>query len=144
MFLAKTVTFVLAVIAILVAIAGSAMKQKQKKGELEITDLSEQFEEVEEDILHALLSKEALKEKEKAQKKINKAQAKKEKSQRKLAKKQGDSVNTDTSDNENTTPLEADKPRAFVLDFNGSMDAKEVSALREEITAILSVAKKNR
>jgi serine protease SohB len=142
MFLAKTVTFVLAVIAILVAIAGSAMKQKQKKGELEITDLSEQFEEVEEDILHALLSKEALKEKEKAQKKINKAQAKKEKSQRKLAKKQGDSVNTDTSDNENTTPLEADKPRAFVLDFNGSMDAKEVSALREEITAILSVAKK--
>lgn len=32
------------------------------------------------------------------------------------------------------------KDRLFVLDFNGSMDAHEVEALREEITAVLAVA----
>ncbi len=62
LFLAKAVTFVLAVIAIIVAIAGAAMKQQHKKGELDITDLSEQFNDTEEDMTHALLSKDALKE----------------------------------------------------------------------------------
>ncbi|EGM78494.1 ClpP class periplasmic serine protease [Rheinheimera sp. A13L] len=32
------------------------------------------------------------------------------------------------------------KERLFVLDFNGSMDAHEVEALREEVTAVLAVA----
>ena len=50
LFLAKTITFVVAVIAIMIAIASSAMKQGGKKGELEVTDLSEQYSEVEEDI----------------------------------------------------------------------------------------------
>ena len=38
-----------------------------------------------------------------------------------------------------TTP--ADKQRLFVINFNGSMDAHEVGALREEVTAVLAVAK---
>jgi serine protease SohB len=123
LFLAKAVTFVLAVIAIIVAIAGAAMKQQHKKGELDITDLSEQFTDTEEDMTHALLSKEALKEKEKADKKQAKQQAKEDKAKA----KSGD----------DKTP---EKSRVFVVDFNGSIDAKEVSSLREEITAILSVA----
>ena len=140
MFLAKTVTFVVAVIAILIAIAGSAMKQKQKKGELDITDLSEQFEEVELDITHALLTKEEFKEKEKALKKEEKAQAKKDKEARKQAKKQ---TKTSTNQEDDAQEVESSvKSRVFVLDFNGSIDAKEVSALREEVSAILSVAKK--
>jgi len=32
------------------------------------------------------------------------------------------------------------KPRLYVIDFNGSMDAHEVDSLREEITAIVSIA----
>lgn len=120
LFLAKTITFVLAVIAIIVAITASAMKQKSKKGDLEITDLSEQYDAVEQDITHALLSKEQLKEKEKADKKLAKE---KEKEAKKTGKNEDD-----------------DKPRLFVLDFNGSIDAKEVGSLREEISAILSVA----
>ncbi|MFT6790802.1 MAG: serine protease SohB, partial [Pseudoalteromonas rhizosphaerae] len=68
LFLAKTITFVLALIAIIVVITASAIKQKHKKGELEITDLSEQFNEVEQDVIHALLNKEELKQKEKADK----------------------------------------------------------------------------
>ncbi|MFC4656721.1 protease SohB [Rheinheimera marina] len=35
----------------------------------------------------------------------------------------------------------ADKQRLFVINFNGSMDAHEVGALREEVTAVLAVAK---
>ena len=125
MFLAKTVTFVLAVIAIIVAIAGAAIKQQHKKGELDITDLSEQFEETEEDIIHALLTKDELKEKEKKDKKLTKDKAKEEKK----AAKNGDSK-------------EPNKSHVFVIDFNGSIDAKEVSSLREEVSAILSVANK--
>jgi len=34
------------------------------------------------------------------------------------------------------------RPRLFVLDFNGSLDAKETESLREEVTAILAVANK--
>ena len=112
LFLAKAITFVVAVIAIIVAITAAAIKQKPKKGDLEITDLSEQFEQVEHDITHALLSKEQLKTKEKEEKKSGKRE-------------------------------DDDKPRLFVVDFHGSIDAKEVTSLREEISAILSVATKD-
>jgi len=123
LFLAKAVTFVLAVIAIIVAITGAAMKQQHKKGELDITDLSEQFTETEEDIIHALLSKDEFKEKEKADKKLAKEQAKADKK----AVKAGEEK-------------EPKKSHVFVVDFKGSIDAKEVSSLREEVSAILSVA----
>jgi serine protease SohB len=128
LFLAKTVTFVLAVIAIIAVVAASAIKQKHKKGELEITDLSEQYEDVEQEVIHALLSKEELKLKEKADKKLAKSQAKKDKA---LAKEKAN------SDSEIET-----KAKVFVVDFKGSIDAKEVSSLREEVSAILSVATK--
>jgi len=124
LFLAKAITFVLAVGAIVVLIAGAAVKQQHKKGELDVIDLSEQFSETEEDIIHALLDKDELKEKEKADKKQAKEQAKADKK----AAKSG------------TDKTEA-KSHVFVVDFNGSIDAKEVSSLREEVTAILSVAK---
>ncbi|KGJ87249.1 protease SohB [Colwellia psychrerythraea] len=123
LFLAKAVTFVLAIIAIIVAITGAAMKQQHKKGELDITDLSEQFCETEEDIIHALLSKDEFKEKEKADKKLAKEKAKADKKAAKAGEKK-----------------EPKKSHVFVVDFKGSIDAKEVSSLREEVSAILSVA----
>ncbi|MDX2367146.1 MAG: protease SohB [Colwellia sp.] len=126
LFLAKTVTFVLAFIAIIAVIAVSAIKQKHKKGELEITDLSEQFEDVEQEVIHALLNKEELKQKEKADKKAEKEQAKEDK---KKAKSGSGNVRES-------------KSKVFVVDFKGSIDAKEVSSLREEVSAILSVATK--
>jgi serine protease SohB len=126
LFLAKTVTFVLAFVAIVTVIAASAIKQKHKKGELEITDLSEHFEEVEQEVIHALLNKEELKQKEKADKKIAKELAKQEK--KKAKSDSGKEVDS--------------KPKVFVIDFKGSIDAKEVSSLREEVSAILSVATK--
>lgn len=123
LFLAKTITFVLAVIALIAVAAASAIKQKHKRGELEITDLSEHYEEVEQDVIHALLSKEELKAKEKQDKKAEKQKAKE-------AKKSAENAKSEVS-----------KPHLFVVEFTGSIDAKEVSSLREEISAILSVAK---
>jgi len=134
LFLAKAITFVLAFIAIVAVIAASAIKQKHKKGELEITDLSEQFEEIEQEVIHALLNKEELKQKEKTDKKLAKEQAKKDKA---LAK---DKTNSACSGDKDKIE---NKSKVFVIDFNGSIDAKEVSSLREEVTAILSVATKN-
>lgn len=37
-------------------------------------------------------------------------------------------------------PSDAEKSRLFLIDFKGSMDAKEVESLRREVTAIISVA----
>jgi len=119
----------MAVIAIVVVATASAIKHKHKKGELEITDLSEQFEDVEQEIVHALLNPEELKQKEKNDKKIAKEKAKTEKA---LAKKKEKSDDAEVKS----------KSKVFVLDFKGSIDAKEVSSLREEVSAILSVATK--
>lgn len=119
LFLAKTLTFVLAVVAIIVVITASAIKQKHRKGELEIEDLSEHYADVEDEIVHALLSKDELKEKEKQDKKAAKAA-------KAQASKKGDK--------------EPELPKMFVLDFKGSIDAKEVSSLREEVSALLAVA----
>jgi len=130
LFLAKTVTFILALIAIIAVVAASAIKQKHKKGELEIIDLSEQFDDVEQEVIHALLNKEELKQKEKADKILAKKTAKEDKL---LAKKNAKS----TGDN-----VVESKSKVFVIDFKGSIDAKEVSSLREEVSAILSVATK--
>jgi len=124
LFFAKTITFVLAVVAIVAVVASSAIKQSHKKGELEITDLSEHFDDVEEEVMHHLLTKEQVKQKEKEEKKKAKEQAKADKK----SAKEG---------------VEQEESRVFVLEFNGSIDAKEVSALREEVTAVLSVATPN-
>jgi len=122
LFLAKAVTIVITVVAILIAIIALTSKQKNKKGELEVTDLSEQIKETKKSIEEQLLSSTQLKSKAKEDKKILKEEQKKEK---KSAK--------------GSTDLKL-SPQLYVIDFNGSIDAKEVTSLREEITAILSVA----
>jgi len=111
LFLAKALTFVVAVGAIVALIAGAAHKPKSKRGEIELDDLSEQLDIFKDQFLQDTLNKDDLK-------KYNKEQ-------KKLAK-----------ENEGKH-----KPNLYVLDFNGSMDAHEVDSLREEITAVLTIAK---
>ena len=74
--------------------------------------------------------KEELKQKEKADKLLAKKKAKEDKLS---AKKKS------TLDHDGVIP---GKSKVFVIDFKGSIDAKEVSSLREEVSAILSVATK--
>ncbi len=122
LFLAKAVTFVITIVAILIAVIALTSKQKAKKGELELTDLSEQINETKKSISEQLLSPVQLKAKHKEDKKRQKEKTKKDKAEAKEA-----------------TKVES-QSQLYVIDFKGSIDAKEVSSLREEVTAIISVA----
>lgn len=117
-FFAKAVTIVLSIIIIIATIAGQAAKQKQSKGQLEISSLSDKLDDIVEYADHVLLTKEELKEKNKAKKKDSKKDKKADKEAAAATK------------------------RLFVIDFKGSMDAHEVEQLREEITAVISIASK--
>ncbi|USD64396.1 protease SohB [Vibrio sp. SCSIO 43136] len=125
LFLAKIVT-VLAAIAVLIVVVKES-KASATKGELEVVNLTEKHQEQVEALETHLFDEAYLKLRHKAEKKENKAKHKDEEKQAKKAEKEG--------------KLEPTRqPHLFVLDFNGSIDAREVTSLREEISAILSVA----
>lgn len=123
LFLAKIVTIVIAVAAIATIIVHFSQRKKLR-GELRVINLSEQYKEMCEELTVALLNETQQKLRYKTQKKARKQEAK-------AAKARAKSGN-DIPDN---------KPRAWVLDFKGSMDAHEVNSLREEITAVLAAVK---
>ncbi|MGS2872874.1 protease SohB [Enterobacter huaxiensis] len=123
LFLAKIATVVIAIAVIAVLIVNLTQRKRQR-GELRITRLSEQYKEMQEEMSLALLD-------EHQQKQWLKAQKKKHKQEAKTAKAKAKS----------STPPTDVKPRVYVLDFKGSMDAHEVISLREEVTAVLAVAR---
>ncbi|WP_108651723.1 protease SohB [Dongshaea marina] len=125
LFLAKTATWVIAIIVLVAVILMLVMRQKQRKGELEISNLSEQLDETQHRLQSELLSGEEQKLVEKKRKKAQKKAAK----ERKQALKQQDEGSERNQ-----------KSRLFVLDFKGSIDAKEVRSLREEVSAVLAIA----
>lgn len=120
--LAKIATVVIAIAVVAVLIVNLTQRKRQR-GELRITRLSEQYKEMQEDMSLSLLDSHQQKAWLKAQKKKHKQEAKAAKAKAKLATPQSDA-----------------KPRVYVLDFKGSMDAHEVASLREEVTAVLAVA----
>ncbi|AVY98810.1 protease SohB [Lelliottia sp. WB101] len=122
LFLAKIATMVIAIAVIAVLIVNLTQRKRQR-GELRITRLSEQYKEMQEDMSVALLDGHQ-------QKQWHKAQKKKLKLEAKAAKAKAKQHHQETT-----------KPRVYVLDFKGSMDAHEVTSLREEVTAVLAVAK---
>ncbi|MBW8190227.1 protease SohB [Neiella marina] len=132
LFLAKTVTFVIAIAAVIgLIVANSSKGRVGRKGHLELTDLRDQLDEHQDVIRHQLLSDEELKQLKQEEKKKAKQAKKDAKQKAKEAKKKG--AAEDISEQEV-------QGRIFVLKFNGSVDAHEVESLREEVTAILSVA----
>ncbi|TVP15328.1 protease SohB [Shewanella sp. KCT] len=118
LFLAKAVTIVVAIVAVVVLVLASAVKQKADKGELKLTNVSEELKDLKHDLKEELLSKKQFKAYEKGLKAEAKAKEKAEKAD-------GEAAPT---------------PRVFVIDFKGSIDAHEVASLREEISAILAIA----
>ena len=122
LFLAKIVTVVVAIAVIAVLIINLSQRKRQR-GELRITNLSEQHKEMQEDLAVALLDGPQ-------QKLWHKAQKKKLKLEAKAAKAKAKQGEAETNH----------KPRVWVIDFKGSMDAHEVASLREEVTAVLTVA----
>ncbi|HFM1430580.1 TPA: protease SohB [Escherichia coli] len=129
LFLAKIVTVVLAIAAIAAIIVNVAQRNKRQRGELRVNNLSEQYKEMKEELAAALMDTHQQKQWHKAQKKKHKQEAKAAKAKAAKAKAKLGEVATDS------------KPRVWVLDFKGSMDAHEVNSLREEITAVLAAFK---
>ncbi len=116
LFLAKTVTLVVALGAIVILIAVSLRESRRGGGErLEIKHVNQQLEHAA-DVLNAELLNDA------EYKLYAKARKQQEKSRQKAP------------GNEST-------PRLFVLDFIGDLEASAVESLREEISALLQVTR---
>ena len=113
LFTAKSLILIVAIGALLAFVMTMAARQKARKGQLELQDLSEEYQQTREHLQLALLNDDQAK-----------AHNKQRKKQLKAAKKQAAEV----------------KPRLFVIDFKGGMEAKEVANLREEVTAVLALA----
>ena len=118
MFFAKTLTFTVAVLLVILAAIGSAAKtKKEPKGAISITHLNKEIDDLSDEIKYVIEDKENLK---KAKKENKKAEKKKQKEKRK-----GDTDN--------------DKKRYYVFDFNGDSRASQVEDMRKVITAVLTV-----
>ena len=121
LFLAKTITGLVAIGLLLAMIANASQKNRQNgdKGQLEITILNDKFDEISSSMSMAILDE--------AQQKS--AAKKLRKEHKKLAKLKS----KDLADDSNK--------RLFVVKFNGNVSASAVTNLREEVTAILTQAK---
>lgn len=124
-FILEVITLLLVIAAVVAMIVAMKQKKNHLHGELVITDLSEEFEENSKKLRDFHLSEEELKAAEKAEKKAEKSKAKALKAQRKKGEKTEDEC----------------KPSLYVLHFKGDISASETAALREEISAIIQVAK---
>ena len=120
-FLLKLVSVALVIGFLLASLSGG--KRKSQSGSLSVTKLNESYDAMKAELDHQLLDKKVLKS-------LAKEKKKKEKLEKKALKK---------------VPKEAEaevvKKRLYVLDFDGDIKASAVETMREEITAILSVAK---
>ncbi len=111
MFLLKSITVVLALVAIIGAIA-AAGKKAGEHDHLEIENLNKKYQSLAGALKQAVLTKADWKKAAKAEKQKAKAEA-----------KSGQS-----------------RPNAYVLSFKGDLKASAVSSLREEVSAVLEVA----
>ena len=115
LFLAKAVTIVVAILAVVIFVLAASMKNKSDKGELRLTDISDELMQLKHQLKEELLPKKQFKAYEKQVKAAEKA-----------------------AEKQNLT-----KGKVFVIDFKGSIDANEVSSLRQEVTAIITIADKD-
>jgi serine protease SohB len=138
LFLAKTVTFVIAVFAIVSIVVSIGMRHKKSnKGYIEVTKLNEKFDHMRDSLRDAMMDDEEYKVFEKAEKKRLKA----EKAEKKMAEKKKSAKEAKHGNTESNTEQATDKKRVFVLNFLGDMKASALDHLREEITSVLTLAK---
>ncbi|AKH38512.1 MULTISPECIES: protease SohB [Nitrosomonas] len=119
LFLAKTVTIILAIIAVALFFAFmSSRKRSGKKESIEIKKLNKKYDDMAMAMNASILHKNGLK---------------------KYLKEEKEKLKGIVAGTNNGIP----KKRIYVLDFHGDIRASAVSSLREEITAILTVATEN-
>jgi serine protease SohB len=119
LFLAKVVTIVIAALFIIITIAnvGERRRHHDEDGDIEVMRLNERLEHFAHTLRMTILDKNGLK-----------AYFKAQKDEEKNKEKQ----------------INDDKKRVYVINFNGDIRASATENLRQEITAILSVANKDK
>jgi serine protease SohB len=122
LFLAKSVTIVIAILAVVIGIiaASSRAKKDARHGDIQVEHFNDELQEMKEVLEGSILDKDELKA-------IHKAEKKKEKEEKKARKN-------------NPPKTEERNKRIYVLDFDGDIKASEVEPLRQEISAILMMA----
>ena len=113
LFLLKTLTVAVAVIAVILVAA--AANRRITEDHLEVENLNKRFRSLAGALRKAVLSKSEQKQRAKQEKKQDKAEAKQPSS----------------------------RPRSFIIDFKGDLKATAVASLREEVSAVLDVAGKD-
>lgn len=114
LFLAKVLTVALGILLVaggLMALA--ARSRRPDEGHIEVRKLNERFEAMRDALREATLDTKALKRLHREERKAKKKESR---------------------------PAAGDRPRVFVLDFEGDVRAQAVAALREEVSAILTSA----
>jgi len=132
------------VAAILLVFAGiAAISQRRRDGDegyIEVRRVNERYKAYQDTLASLVVPVEENKVRLKAEKKAEKAANKAAKKAAKLALK--------AEQKQNGEPLEKPagsdvRPRLFVLDFDGDMQASQVDALREEISVVIPAATEN-
>jgi serine protease SohB len=131
LFVAKIATIVVAILILLLGIVIILSKGKPEHKEvIKVKKINDKFEEITQKLREEILSKHNLKKLLKAEKQAAKAA------------KKASSQEQHTTDDQSAEQEQAEK-RLFVVHFNGDIRASAVKNLREEITAILTIATSN-
>jgi len=146
LFLLKSVTIVAAILIVIGGIVNTSQRNKANKtkghaqGEIKLTNLSERYKDMVQDMQQSLLTRFEAKALNKAEKKAEKLKIKEDKNKAKeLQKTKSDKVVDAEQLAEKT---EDSHKRLFVIDFDGDIKASAVDSLREEISAIIAIAGK--
>jgi len=125
LFIAKTVTLVIAVLVIITAIVNAARRQgdSEDESDLRVTRLNERYRKTREAMERGMMSSEDRKSWLKESKKKLKAEAKAKKKEK------------------SSESSEKERAKVFVLDFDGDIKASETDTLRKAITAVIAVAR---
>jgi serine protease SohB len=118
LFLAKAVTWVAAIAIVALVLANAVHHLRAHAGDhLEVRNLNHRFRDLADSLKHVLLAPDEWKREQKAHQAEDKARAK--------GRKAGEPA----------------RARVFVLDFRGDLQASATASLREEISALLQVAR---
>lgn len=145
MFLAKVATLVLAFILVVGTLVSAGGRQRRtKRGEICVESLNDHLQDLRDSVREEILDKATLKTETKARdkqdKKDDKEAARKAKAKEKARIKTAGKESSNGSDRSDASGQAERRKRVYVLAFDGDIEASEVESLREEITAVLSVA----
>lgn len=132
-FILELITLV-AVIAVVFGIIVTMKQKNLSKGELQITHLNEQYQQQQQLLKECRLQEQQIKQLAKNRKKQDKVKAKQ-------AKKVAKEAEKNNNEQDQQQWLQQQKPCVYVIDFKGDIQANAANSLREEINAVLAVAR---